>query len=170
MCKLKKNLTLLPSTYGLYKTKIYAWNSCTCNTKNALAYLLTAETYYCFYVHLSLKRFTGIWTLFESLTQFSEWGTEELFQAQTHIFGHDKGILSRCHSVFSIPYSGSLRHPTSPSVLGICSASDTQVSPLPFPCFMPLHPAEGLACQLSVLPSWLSQLFPVPGLTSPLAP
>lgn len=106
--------------------------------KNALVYLLTAETYYCFYVHFLLKRLTGMWTFLESLTQFSgSGGNEELFQAQTHIFGHDKGMLSECHSAFSSPHSESLRHPKSPNILRMCPASDTQFSPLPLPCFLP---------------------------------
>lgn len=81
-----------------------------------------------------------MWTFLESLTHFSgSGGIEELFQAQTHIFGHDKGTLSEHQSAFSTPHLGVLDTQKSPSLLGICPASDTQFSPLPLPCFLPLR-------------------------------
>ena len=44
------------------------------NMKNAWEYPLRAETYNRFYVDLSWKRLTRIWTLLETLTGFSkEW-------------------------------------------------------------------------------------------------
>lgn len=54
------------------------------------------------------------------------------------------GMTKACQSAFSTPHVGISDTPKSPSLLGICPASDTQFSPLPFPCFLPLHPADSV--------------------------
>ena len=87
------------------KAKFEAHNSCVCNMKNVLVYPPIAQTYYCFYVHLSLKRSTGIWAFLECLMRFSQArvpvGTEAFFFRLRLILGGDKALLSEGYRALS---------------------------------------------------------------------
>ena len=80
-------------------------------------YPLTAETYCCFYVDLSLKRLTGVWTLLETLTKLSkEWMLVEDWRIVSGPDSRLGGTTKACYLSAIGPALGisdALRYPSS---------------------------------------------------------
>lgn len=109
-----------------------------CTLKNVLVYLLTAETYYCSYGYLSLKRLTAIWTLLEPLTQSSKEGVR--MEDWRIASGPDSHFWEwKMHAVWVLWKSLTPWHTWH---LSNPFSTWSTVSLLPLPCFLPLGPAE----------------------------